>query len=96
MKNYVLNIGVDVSKYTLDICVIDISQKKSFEIKNTRRSIQSFFESYKGLNIRVCCENTGKYNWVLLHVLGNFGIPCYQVNILHLKRSIGWFAGRMM
>ena len=94
MKNYVLNIGVDVSKSTLDICVIDFSHKKSFEIKNTRKSIQSFFESYKGLNIRVCCENTGKYNWVLLHVLGEFGIPCYQVNPLHLKRSIGLVRGK--
>ena len=94
MKNYVLNIGVDVSKSTLDICVIDLSHKKSFEIKNTRKNIQSFFEPYKGLNIRVCCENTGKYNWVLLHVLSEFGIPCYQVNPLHLKRSIGLVRGK--
>ena len=94
MKNYVLNIGVDVSKSTLDICVIDLSHKKSFEIKNTRKNIQSFFEPYKGLNIRVCCENTGKYNWVLLHVLSEFGILCYQVNPLHLKRSIGLVRGK--
>lgn len=94
MKNYVLNVGIDVSKSTLDICVLSSSSRESYDIKNDLRSIQTFFKRYKGLDIRVCCENTGKYNWILLKVLTNYNITCYQVNPLHLKRSIGLVRGK--
>lgn len=94
MKNYVLNIGIDVSKSTLDICVLNSTSKEFHQIKNKRKSVVSFFKPYRGVNVRVCCENTGKYSWILLQVLTEYGILVYQVNPLHLKRSMGLVRGK--
>jgi len=94
MKNYVLNIGVDVSKSTLDICVLNPRSKEFHQIKNKSKSVVSFFKPYRGVDVRVCCENTGKYSWILLQVLTEYGILVYQVNPLHLKRSMGLVRGK--
>jgi len=94
MKNYVLNIGVDVSKSTLDICVLNSTSKEFDQIKNKRKSVASFFKAYRGVDVRVCCENTGMYSWILLQVLTELGILVYQVNPLHLKRSMGLVRGK--
>ncbi len=95
MKKQVTYIGVDVSKSTLDVCVLEQGNSpEQFEIRNNKKDIVNFFKSYQFELVRVCCENTGKYSWLLLDLLTRMSITIYQVNGLHLKRSMGLVRGK--
>ncbi len=94
MKKQVDYIGVDVSKSTLDICVLTGDFQEHFEVGNTKKGIVSFFKGYTSKTVKVCCENTGKYSWLLLDLLSGMSITIYQVNGLHLKRSMGLVRGK--
>lgn len=94
MKKEVIYIGVDVSKSTLDICVLTGETQEHFEINNSKEGIVSFFKGYESKWAKVCCENTGKYSWLLLELLSGMSMPIYQVNGLHLKRSMGLVRGK--
>lgn len=94
MKKQVSYIGVDVSKSTLDICVLTEGFQEHFQVGNTKKGIVSFFKGYTGKTVKVCCENTGKYSWLLLDLLSSMSVTIYQVNGLHLKRSMGLVRGK--
>lgn len=88
-------IGIDVSKLTLDICILT-DQENSFVIKNTKREILKFFKTHlKEIHLSyVCIENTGKYSWLLMELLPELNCKFYVVNPLHLKRSMGLTRGK--
>ncbi len=89
-------IGIDVSKKTLDICILE-QKTKLFNIKNTEESIRKFFDKTlkdKSFEYHICIENTGKYSWLLESVLSTMECKFYVVNPLHLKRSLGLVRGK--
>jgi len=96
MKTNLKFIGIDVSKHTLDICVLS-ETTVSLVIKNTKHAITKFFTNLLKDNsfpCHVCCENTGKYSWMLMEVLAEMECDFYVVNPLHLKRSLGLARGK--
>ena len=95
MKTQLNFIGIDVSKDTLDICLLS-ETSESFVIKNTEKAIVRFFEKLLShdATYHICCENTGRYTWVLMSILGDMDCRFYVVNPLHLKRSLGLVRGK--
>jgi len=95
MKTKLKWIGIDVSKATLDICILS-DQKEFFTIDNTIQSIKAFFNRQLSAdsNNYVCIENTGKYGWFLMELLPELDCVLYVVNPLHLKRSLGLIRGK--
>ena len=87
-------IGIDISKSTLDICVLDKDSSVHYQIENQALQIRKFFRVFPKNNTRICFENTGKYGWVLIEILSNLEFNFYQVNALHLKRSMGLVRGK--
>ena len=96
MKTNLKFIGIDVSKHTLDICVLSQTTESSV-IKNTKIAIIKFFKNFlkdTSFSYYVCCENTGKYSWVLTEILAQMHCNLYVTNPLHLKRSLGLARGK--
>lgn len=87
-------IGIDISKSTLDICALDKDSSVHYQIENQALQIRKFFRSFTKNNTLICFENTGKYGWVLIEILTDLGFKFYQVNALHLKRSMGLIRGK--
>lgn len=95
MKTNLRFIGIDVSKDTLDICLLTETEKTTLVIKNEQQAITKFFKKLSEEYIyHICAENTGKYTWLLMHILSNLKHQLYVVNPLHLKRSIGLVRGK--
>jgi len=96
MKTNLKFIGIDVSKHTLDICLLSETAVSSV-IKNTKTAISKFFKNLlkdTSFSYHVCCENTGKYSWVLMEILSEMHCDFYVVSPLHLKRSLGLTRGK--
>ncbi|MFD0933284.1 IS110 family transposase [Psychroflexus salinarum] len=96
MKTELKFIGIDVSKDTLDICILS-HETESLVIKNQEKAITKFFKSLlkdSSIKHHICLENTGKYSWVLINVLAELECCFYVVNPLHLKRSLGLTRGK--
>ena len=87
-------IGIDISKNTLDICILQESSTEHFSIPNRPDTVQGFFKRFRPQDNHICFENTGKYGWELINVLSKLKLPFYQVNAFHLKRSIGLVRGK--
>lgn len=90
-------IGIDVSKLTLDVCVIVNSTEQHCVINNNPKSIKAWLsehvENCEG-HVYICIENTGKYSWSLMSITPNYNCFFYVVNPLHLKRSMGLIRGK--
>lgn len=96
MKTNLKFIGIDVSKDSLDICVLS-ERNTSLSIKNTVKSINKYLTQLikdGSCNYHICAENTGKYTWALMSVLSQMDCKFYIVNPLHLKRSMGLIRGK--
>lgn len=93
-----LSIGIDISKLTLDICIIDEDVIDHYCIKNKPAQIKSFIKqvkkNYNVLKVELCMENTGLYNWPLYSSCNETDVTLFVVNPLHLKRSIGLVRGK--
>lgn len=91
-------IGIDVSKLTLDLCILYDDTKDHCTIKNTAVKISSFLKKVKKLypthEIELVMENTGLYNWPLYKTCKDMSITIFVVNPLHLKRSMGMVRGK--
>lgn len=94
MQNSLIFVGIDISKLTLDICVLEKDSVKHHQIQNRTSDILLFFKKAVFKNSLACFENTGKYGWELINVLSKLKMVFYQVNALHLKRSIGLVRGK--
>jgi len=88
--------GIDISKLSLDICILKGKEKKYYHIDNERKSIEDFFS--KSLSTteenHICLENTDKYGWLLLEILAAFPFQFYLINPLHLHKSLGLVRGK--
>lgn len=99
MKEQHIFAGIDVSKATLDICLINEQNHQSFSIKNSVKSIQGFFrkiqKQHSQVRIIIGMENTGYYNWPCYEALSKLeGFSLYVINPLHLKKSMGLVRGK--
>ncbi|MBK9699375.1 MAG: transposase [Flavobacteriales bacterium] len=95
-------IGIDVSKATLDVALLDERGTLTAEIKveNTTRSVKTLlrrwtkeFAPVKGEYL-VCLEPTGYYGHALLEVLVELEIPTWLAHPNDIKQSIGMTRGR--
>jgi transposase len=87
-------IGIDVSAATLDIC-IKVNDSLSFVVINNQiRDIKKFLYAYKGKQVMIAMENTGRYNWSFYEVLADFEFITYVISPLHLKKSMGLVRGK--
>ena len=77
MKNII--IGIDISSKTLDICLKNGSQIEYDKIDNTQKSIRTFFKAFKGMQVIVAMENTGRYNWELYSALPKFNFTVFVI-----------------
>jgi len=64
------------------------------KLKTKLCKYEKFFRPLTKKYTRICFENTGKYGWLLIEVLTDLGFKFYQVNALHLKRSMGIVRGK--
>lgn len=88
-------VGIDVSKATLDICLIDSSGQKHLVIDNKVKAIKSFLKTLMSLEqVIIGMENTGRFNWALYEVLANSPATTFVISPLHLKRSLGLVRGK--
>ncbi len=99
LKNF---IGVDVSKKTLDLCLLDADGQiiSRCQIENKRKSISAYFEEFQmgqGVDIRstfVCLEHTGVYSNLLLDYLSSLKASVCVEMALQIKKSQGIQRGK--
>lgn len=98
LKNKVMEkekiIGIDVSKSTLDVCILDREKCNQLQIMNSVSAIRKFLRQFEGQSVIVAMENTGRYNWPLYEVLKTFSYDVFVLSPLHLKRSLGLTRGK--
>jgi transposase len=96
MQEFQTIIGIDISKLTLDICVLQGGATKHFTIANELKTIKSFFTSIKSdfTQLYIGMENTGCYNYRLYQVLNSLGLTYYVIPPVHLKKSLGLARGK--
>ena len=88
-------IGIDISKATLDICVLQGKQRFHYVIPNEVAAIQGFFsERTLPTPVYIGVENTGRYNWPLYAAMQQLHLPLYVIAPLHLKKSLGLIRGK--
>lgn len=89
-------VGVDVSKCTLDFCVMESEKTTYHKINNKETAISKLLKSIgkSGLEVFICMENTGYYNFNLYEVLKGFNFKTYVIDPKHIKRSIGLVRGK--
>lgn len=98
MRKNELFIGIDVSKLTLDVCLLNEEIEVNYQIKNKPKAIKVFFEKIKSeypLELMYLgMENTGYYNWPAHEIIKDQGMVCFVINPFHLKRSMGLTRGK--
>ncbi len=93
-------IGVDVSKYTLDLTAITSEAFVYHQIENKPRAVVKYLHKFcKKLLVeedRICMgiENTGRYSWPALTALSATEVHLYLLSPLHLKLSMGMVRGK--
>jgi transposase len=99
--NYQWFIGVDVSKQTLDLTVLQNSEKKLYQqITNSEQSIKSFLkrlvkeESVILEQAIFCMEHTGIYNAHFLKVVEEKALRVCVESSVHIKQSGGLLRGK--
>lgn len=103
MKSY-LFIGIDISKATLDVCVLSPSDMTDICYHPFSNSSKGFIQLLKWLkqkcegavmeDWRICMENTGIYSLALNCFLHEKGIWQSMENALQIKRSMGIVRGK--
>jgi transposase len=103
MKSY-LFIGVDISKSSLDVCVLSPSVIADMHYHQFSNNSKGFIQLLKwiqqkseGIVVeawRVCMENTGMYSLELNCFLHEKGIWQSLENALQIKRSMGVLRGK--
>jgi transposase len=93
--------GIDISKETLDICILSPEGKQiTMQIKNKKSSIEKAITKQVAelggnwADHIFCMENTGWYGALLLDALVEKTPAVYVVNPLQLKRSMGITRGK--
>src|SRR5215218_285903 len=103
MKSY-LFIGIDISKATLDVCVLcpsDITEIHYNQFSNSSKGflplVRWLKQKSEGVSMedwRICMENTGMYSLELNCFLHGKSIWQTMENALQIKRSMGMVRGK--
>ena len=97
--DYLYFIGIDVSKQTFDVAIINDETTKSFIFDNTQRGVKAFLRLLKNQRMSlndtlICMEHTGIYGRLLITKLleaeANF---CVEMS-LRITRSLGIQRGK--
>ncbi len=94
-------IGIDVSKQTLDITILNNNEKKMYEqIVNSDQSIKSFLKKLVSVqkvslhDCLFCLEHTGIYNTHFLRVMEEKKLAVCLESSVHIKQSGGLLRGK--
>jgi transposase len=102
MKNFKLVIGIDISKNTLDLCIIKDPGNRQLEflkVSNCKKGIESIFKALKKYEVPdsellFCFENTGVYGIPLCYSLQNKEVTYSMVPAIEIKRAKGLTRGK--
>ena len=100
MKNYEYYIGVDVSKKTLDVCVLKNKNVLfSMQISNGQKGLNAFAKECVKHDVNVektllCLENTGLYGSLLAQWAVEHNYDVWIANPIAIKRSLGLVRGK--
>lgn len=95
MKKFI--IGIDISKDTLDYCLMETSSHKKLSagsVGNTKFGIKQWLKSIDLTNTEFTMEHTGHYGALLASTLNEMEAYFYMVNPLDLKKSLGIHRGK--
>lgn len=95
MKNFI--IGIDVSKDTLDFCILEKDNRKKFMqgvIANKEKDILTWLKKFDKEQFIVAIEHTGHYGALLTWLLEDHQFTYYLINPLDLQRSLGLQRGK--
>lgn len=95
MKNLIT--GIDISKDTLDYCVLDkenVQVESRGVLENDLRAIAKWLARFDRNSSVFALEHTGHYGSVLINCLSEKGYVFYLINPLDLKRSLGIQRGK--
>lgn len=97
-KNF---IGIDISKKTLDYCILDLESDvlKQDKIENTSIAIRNLIAEFKKQKINFkesifCLENTGVYSYIVLTELSEIKANIWYVSPIEITRSKGMSRGK--
>jgi len=101
MKNYLVHLGIDISKSKLDLNLLTSQnlQSEHFVIDNNPKAINGFVKLLIKRKLEVkqilfCCENTGVYTNHLSYTLSNLELDLWIVPAIEIKRSKGISRGK--
>lgn len=94
-RNFKQFIGVDVSKKTLDICLLDSGKEYFYKIENNKKALKSLFSTLKKEHkthlpsTLFCVENTGDYTNPILFFLSEISANIWMEMPIKIKQSSG-------
>ena len=97
MKSYLIFIGVDISKNSLDICSLNADKPKEMKhtsIANEPKAIAKFLKSLNKMEAIFCMEDTGVYGLHLYKTLTESSFDYAVVPAIQIKRSKGLSRGK--
>ena len=101
MKNYLVHLGIDISKLKLDVNLLisHTLESEHFIIENNPKAIEGFVKSlikrkFELKTMLFCCENTGVYTNHLSHTLSKLELDLWIVPAIEIKRSKGISRGK--
>ncbi|WP_457594024.1 IS110 family RNA-guided transposase [Hydrogenimonas sp.] len=86
-------VGIDISKVSFDVAIVDEAGKLHARSKQTmdRQGFDAFLETlkpYQSGTLHIVMESTGIYHLPLLHYLVERGLVCHVVNPVRIKHHI--------
>lgn len=97
MKKYASICGIDISKNSLDICMLNADNPKEMQhqvISNDEKSIRSFLKTIEKEDTLFCLEDTGVYSMPLCYQLEEQVFDYAIIPAIHIKRSKGLQRGK--
>lgn len=100
--NYPFILGIDVSKESIDACMIEVSTQRHYNVvlTNTKEGYQKLKRWMKQQgnddheHTLICMEHMGIYTRNLVKYLMSRGVKVWLESSLHIKRSIGLARGK--
>lgn len=97
-----LFVGIDVSKLTLDLALINVQSKskKHIQVGNSIEGLKQMNDwlrkttDFQYSNTIFCFEHTGMYTRILLEYLMSKGANVWMESSLHIKKSLGLNRGK--
>lgn len=97
MKKYATICGIDISKNSLDICILNTDHPKEIQhhvIGNDEKSILSFLKTIIKEETLFCMEDTGVYSMPLCYQLDDQEFDYAIIPAIQIKRSKGLCRGK--